>query len=157
MTANFNYGKAAVGPVTILSDMPIDMSEGQPLPPTLGKTEVPVCMIQGPTLDFGPTVPALQLRLTLRPEATPGQVALDLFRLYAAVNELELSHHGAGLMPGDAVHDETPPNGTLSVTFKPAARDGAAERLATVVSAIHDAQDYPSLQRCEAMVVSVAA
>ena|SRR5438128_9182259 len=157
MTPTFNYGKTVVGPVTILSDMPIDMSEGQPLPPNLGKTEVLVRVIQGPTLDFGPAVPALQLRLTLRPEATPGQVALDLFRLYAAVNHLELSHQGAGLLPGEAIHDETASNGTLSVTFKPALRDGAAERLASVVRAIHGAQDYPSLQRCEAMVVSVAA
>jgi hypothetical protein len=141
----------------MLPELAIDMSDGQPLPSNLGKTVVPVHVLPELAVDFGPKVAALELRLTLRPDATPGQVALDLFRLYAAVNALELNLGGSGLLPRDASHDAAPSNGTLSVTFKPANNDGAAERLATVVNAIQGAQDYSSVQRCEAKLVSVAA
>jgi hypothetical protein len=151
------YGRTTLAPVNVLPEMPLDLSEVQPLPADLGKTDTPVHVLPELALDFRPTVPALRLQLTLRAGAAPGQVSLDLFRLYAAVNQLDLSLHGAGLLPGEAAYDEQPPNGTLSVTFKPAEPHGAAERLAHVVSAINAAQAYPSLLRCEAKVVSIAA
>ncbi len=85
-------------------------------------------------------------------------MALDLFRLYTAVNQLELSRRGAGLVPDDASGADAPSNGTLRVTFKPVEPDGAAERLAVIVSAIGEAlKKYPSIERCEAIVVPVAA
>jgi hypothetical protein len=54
MTPDRKYGKTAPAPVTILPASEIDMSDGKPLPANLGKTEVPVTVIEGPTLDFGP-------------------------------------------------------------------------------------------------------
>src|SRR5438128_975447 len=42
MTPDFKYGKTAIAPVTILPELAIDMSEGEPLPANLGRTEVPV-------------------------------------------------------------------------------------------------------------------
>jgi hypothetical protein len=157
MTPKSNCGQTALAPETILPELAIDMSEGQRLPSSLGKTEVPVHVLPEMAVDFGLTVAALQLRLTLRPEATPGQVALDLFQLYAAVNQVELSLGGAGLLPRDATDEAATANGTLSVTFQPANLDGAAERLAAVATAINGAKDYPSLQRCDAKLISVAA
>jgi hypothetical protein len=157
MTPESEYGQTAPAPVTILPELALDLSEGQPLLSDLGKTDVPVHGLPELALDFGPTVPALHLQLTLRAEVPPGLVSLDLFRLYAAVNQLDLSLHGAGLLPGEASYEDQTPNGTLSVTFKPAEPHGAAERLARVVSAINAAQNYPSLLRCEAKVISIAA
>jgi hypothetical protein len=157
MTLNPKYSRTELAPVTILSELAIDMSEGQPVPTSLGKTEVPVCVIQGPTLDFDPTVPALQLCLTLRPGATPERVAVDLFRLCAAAIRLEVSQGGTGLLPGEISYDEPSCNGSLRMTFKPSDARGAAERLAGVVIAIHGAQDYPSFQCCEAKIIAVAA
>src|SRR5439155_20136165 len=120
----------------------------------LGKTEVPVVVLPELAFDMTATepVPSLQMTLTLRPGATPGQVALDLFRLYAAVNQLELSQHGAGLIPDDAACESTANAGTMRVTFRPADPNGAAVRLATVVSAMSGVLKYPSIVRCEAKV-----
>jgi hypothetical protein len=137
--------------------MEIDMSGAQPLRPTLGKTEVPVSVVLGPTLDFSHTVPALKLRLTFRPEATSEQVALDVFRLYAAINQFDLSNKGGGLLPDEVSREEPTSNGTLSITFRLTEPVGAEERLEAVVQAINLFQEYPSLQRCEARVISVAA
>jgi hypothetical protein len=157
MDQNTNYGRTAFGPVVVLPEQVMDMSEGQPLPAPLGKTGVPVHVLPAWEVDFGPTVPAMFLRLTLKPGATPAEVVRDLFRLYAAVNQLDLGQQGSGLLPCEAICEEPPSKGILSVTFKPANPQGAAERLAMVVRAIQGtAKDYPSLQGCEAMVGSVA-
>jgi hypothetical protein len=157
MTPESAYGQTAPASVTILPELAIDMSEGQSLPSELGKTEVPVHVLPELALDFGASVPALRLQLTLQPGVPPWQVSLDLFRLYAAVNQLDLSLHGAGLLPVEASYEAPASNGTFSVTFKPGEAHGAAERLARVVSAIKEMQDYPSLLRCEAKLVSIAA
>jgi len=85
MTPEAKYGQTAPAPVTILPELAIDMSEGQPPLSNLGKTEVPVHVLPELAPDFGPTVPALHLQLTLRPGVPPWQVSVDLFRLYAAV------------------------------------------------------------------------
>jgi hypothetical protein len=157
MVSRSKYGRTAVAPALVLPEMALDLSEGQQLSTTLGKTEVPVQVLPELAMDFGPTVPVLQLRLTLKPGAAPGQVALDLFRLYTAINRFDLSQSGAGLLPEEASYDEPISGGTLSVIFKPANPQGASERLETVISSLGGAQDYPSLQHCEAKVVSVAA
>jgi hypothetical protein len=156
MSQNPKYGRAAPARVTNVSGPPINMLEGIPVPPNLGKTEVPVSAIQGPTLDFAPDVLALQLRLTLRPGTTPEQAALDLFRLCAAVNQVDASQGGTGLLPREAASAEPPVNGSLWVTFQPADPLGAAERLASVASAIAGLVNYASVQACEAKVVAVA-
>jgi len=150
MTPESECGQTASAPVNILPELAMDMAEGQSLLSNLGKTEVPVHVLPELPLDWCPTVPILRLQLTFRPGAAPWQVSLDVFRLYAAVNQLDLSLHGAGLMPAEAFNEEPTSNGTISVTFKPAEAHGAAERLALVVSAINEVQNYPSLLRCEA-------
>jgi hypothetical protein len=133
------------------------MSAGRAKPAELGKTEVPVHVLPELALDFGLTVPALHLQLTLRPDVPPWRVSLDLFRLYAAANQLDLSLHGAGLLAAEAACEERAPEWTVSVIFKPAEPHGAEERLARVIGAIQEVRDYPSLLRCEAKVVTITA
>jgi hypothetical protein len=94
----------------------------------------------------------------VRAGAAPGEVALDLFRLYAALNELERSYHGAGLTPGASHCDATPTNGILHVIFKPADPDGAEERLTRLAETIQSAiGHYPCIERWEAKVVRAVA
>jgi hypothetical protein len=157
MSQNPKYGRAEPAGETNVSGPAIDMFDGNPVPPSFGKTKIPVTALQGPTLNFAPDVLALQLRLTLRPGTTPEQAALDLFRLYAAVNQADLSHGGAGLLPRDASCAEPQANGSVSVTFQPADPHGAAERLAGVASAITELVKFASVEACEARVVAVAA
>jgi hypothetical protein len=157
MTFKSKYGQAAAAPVNILPELTIDLSSGQSLPSNIGKTAAPVHILPELAVDFGPTVPALHLHLTLRPGVSPAQVACDLFRLYAAVNQLDLDLDGAGLLPLEASYEEPPSDGAVWVTFEPAEPLGAGERLARVVTAIKEIDDYPSLMRCEAKVVAIAA
>jgi hypothetical protein len=154
MTPNHPYGQTEPAPVYVLPELAFDLSEGQPLSATLGQTEVPVVVLPELAFDMSATepVPSLQITLSLRTGAAPGQVALDLLRLYAAVNQLELSQHGAGLIPDAAAWDSTANDGTMRVTFRPADPNGAALRLANVVSAMSDALKFPSIVRCEAKV-----
>src|SRR5947208_1111028 len=121
MTPNHKHGQTEPAPVHVLPELAFDLSEGQPLAATPGQTEVPVVVLPELAFDMSATepVPSLQMTLTLRPGATPGQVALDLFRLYAAVNQLELSQHGAGLIPDDTACESTANAGTMRVTFRP--------------------------------------
>jgi hypothetical protein len=158
MNPNRDYGRTEPGPVHILPELLFDLSEGESLPANLGQTEVPVVVLPEVVFDLLPKpVPSLQLTVFLRPEATPGQVALDLFRLYTAMNQLELTHRGAGLAPDDASSEGTPSNGMMRITFKPVEPDGAAERLAAIVTAIGEAQtEYSSIERCEATVLTPA-
>ena len=51
-----------------------------------------------------------------------------------------------------AAWDSTANDGTMRLTFRPADPNGAALRLATVVSAMSDALKFPSIVRCEAKV-----
>jgi hypothetical protein len=160
MTPDNEYGRTEFAPVTILLELAIDMFEGKELPPNLGKTEVPVHVVQGPTLDFAPTVPVLQLRLIFREGATPEQVAEDICRLFIGMNRVDLSHQGAGLLPGEISREGPTSNGTFSVTLKPAELNGAVERLARIASAISQVHDilhcsiarrrwYPALHEIE--------
>jgi hypothetical protein len=151
------FGATGLAPVTVLPELAIDLSLGQVLPSRLGKTEAPLRMLPELEIEFSPTVPVLELRLVLRPQVPSWQVSLDLFRLYAAVNQLDLRHQGSGLLPAEASYDQPNQEGVLSVRFKPFQPQGAAERLGRLASAINEAQEYPSLLRCEAKVVCTAA
>src|SRR5436305_2031607 len=133
MTPDRKYGKAELGPINILPELTWDMFEGKPIPPGLGKTETPVTVLPEMACDFASedTTPVLQLSVCLRPEAIPVQIALDLFRLYAAVHQLELSLGGRGLIPSGHANG-TPAGTSLSVTFKPTDPTGAADRLASL-------------------------
>jgi hypothetical protein len=154
MTHEPTCGKTAVAPVSVLPELAIDLSEEGTVPVQLGKTAVPVQALPELAIDFESTLPALHLELSLRSGVPGWQVSLDLFRLYAKLNQLELSLHGSGLLPAKA----TSASGErVSVTFMPANPIGAAERLARIVSAINDLEDCPAVLRCEAKIVSVAA
>jgi hypothetical protein len=167
MNPHEEYGQTTPVPVNILPELAWDVSEGQPLPTTLGKTEAPVVILPELVCDLKPVepVPALQLRLSLRTGSPPGEVALDLFRLYTALNQLELSHRGSGLTLEDALCDVLPTNGTMRITFKPTDPNGAADRLTELVRVINEMstnepglrQPYRSIERWEAQMVPVAA
>src|SRR4051794_70636 len=101
MTPGDEYGKTGLGPTHLLPSLAFEM----PIDPSVkcGKAEGPVRLL--PSLEFDLTEQkasaALQLVVQLREEASPEQVSVDLFRLYAAINELELSYGGAGLRVDD--------------------------------------------------------
>jgi hypothetical protein len=166
MTPDQEYGRTAPAPVHVLPELTFDLAEGRPLPATLGKTTAPVHVLPELAFDLRPGEPGpvLQLTVSLRPGATPGEVALDLFRLYRVLNQLELSQRGGGLIPVDALCDVTPTDGTIRVTFRTADPDGAAERLTKLVSAINGAAGgppneltpYRSIERWKAQVVADA-
>jgi hypothetical protein len=56
MSPKSDYGRTALAPATILPELAIDISEGQPLASDFGKTEVPVHVLPELAVDFGPTV-----------------------------------------------------------------------------------------------------
>jgi hypothetical protein len=169
MTANHEQGRTAPDAVNILPELELDLSEGKPGPSPLGKTQRPVNLLPELSWDqqADEAVPVLQLNLSLRPGATPEELALDLFRLYTAVNRLELSYYGSGLTPDGASCDLTPAGGKMRVTFKPATPAGAWERLTRLVRTINEASSnavdagatlqYASIERCEARVINTAA
>src|SRR5437870_4958717 len=99
MTSHDEHDQTAPGPVHLLAEQVFDFSEGQPLTLALGKTDAPVRILPELVFDLRPagSVPALQLSLSLQPGIAPGEAALDLFRLYTAMNQLDVSHHGSGL------------------------------------------------------------
>ena len=153
--------------MNILPEWTFDVSEVQPLPPGLGKTETPVHVLPEFTenLPLAAPIPVLQLLLFLQPGAKAADVASDLVRLWKAINDLELSYQGAGLTPGDA----TSIDGAVRLIFQPTDPAGAAERLARLVSTINMTANnaaaaeslilqLATIERCEAAVVkSVAA
>src|SRR5215213_4296530 len=93
------YG-STVAPVRVLPPMELDFLAGQPVPPGLGKTHVPVRPL--PPL-AGELVPPPEVMLTLwvRPDATPGAVGADLFAVWKALDEFDRDGKGAGLRPGE--------------------------------------------------------
>jgi hypothetical protein len=173
MTPRPKYGRATFAPVKVLPELIVDFSDGLLVAGNLGKTETPVRVLPEMSCDFAAeeATPVLQLNVSLRPGATPGQVALDMFRLYAAVNGLELSYGGAGLVVEDTLCDAGRADGTLQLAFKPTDPEGAAERLGRVVSTITPfytagnntaasetlVLQFPTIERCEAEVVKPAA
>ena len=87
MTPNDGCDQTVPGPVHLLAEQVFDFSENQPLSPTLGKTDAPVCILPELVLQWRParSVPALQLSLSLQPGIAPGEAALDLFRQWRAI------------------------------------------------------------------------
>src|SRR5262245_34572524 len=93
-------GPTGFGEVSALPPQVFDLSEGSALE-GLGRAGLPVHNLPEVVFDLSQrhASPALELSLYLRSGVAGGELALDLFRLYAAVNQLELSHQGAGLTP----------------------------------------------------------
>jgi hypothetical protein len=147
------YGRCEIAEAAPLPELAFDLSGGQSLE-GLGRTDMPVHDLPPIMFDLlGAPAPAvLELSVSLRPGSPAGEVALDLFRLYAAVNELALSHPGGGLRPVGA--GELAEDGTVRVTFAPAEPEGARERLQKIAEAINTAavgtQQYRAIDRCEA-------
>jgi hypothetical protein len=169
MPPNGQYGRTVPAVANILPELVFDLAEDQRQPRSLGKTETPVNLLAVLACDLMPSeaVPVLQLSVRLRPGATTEEVARDLFRLYAAVNRLDLSLRGAGLTPDDASCEATPTGATMRLTFKPTDPSGSLERLTGLVRAINEADNghrppddalrYPSIESCEAQVIQAAA
>jgi len=167
MSENPRIGQTASAPVHILPRLEWDMSEGQTLPADLGETWIPVTFLPEQSFDLQPSLPVLtlQLKLHLRDQTPPGELALDLFRLYTAVNRLELSQARAGLTPYDASCDLIPTGGTMRVSFTPIDPTGAAERLTTLAETINGTVNFDGflgrpawcITRCEAQVVGNGA
>lgn len=155
-----------MGIVNVLPELVFDLSEGQPQPLALGKTDTPVHLLPELACELvrPEQVPVLQLSLSLRPGALPAEVALDVLRLYAALNRLERSYRGAGLNPDDAAWERAAAGTTMRINLKPADPAGAGDRLAKLVRTINSTADnsadvmrYPSIERCEAQVIRTAA
>jgi len=163
MSTDRESGRATGVPAKLLPGQTFDLSEGQRLPSTPGKTNAPVNLL--PELGFdlrpGESVPALQLSLSLR----PGEVALDLLRLYVALNQLELGQHGAGLTPDEDLCQATSVAGEMCITLKATDPNGARDRLSRLAELINGVANigpdalprYASIERCQAQVLMDAA
>jgi hypothetical protein len=169
MSADRALGRTIPDSVHNLPEVVFDFSEAQEVGCAVGKTEMPVRLLPELAfdLDSGGSVTILQLTLSLRSGSTREEVALDLFRLYAALNHLERSHGGSGLSPNDAAFDATVSGGELRVRFTPTERSAAPERLARLVRAINGTAGAPSdcdaifgyrsIETCAAQVIQSAA
>jgi len=168
MKADRAMGRTIPMTVHNLPEVVFDFSEAPQPGAAVGKTEMPVRLLPALAfdLDSGGGVAILQLTLSLRSDSTREEVAMDLVRLYAAINRLELSHGGSGLTPNDAVFDAKAAGGELRISFTPTERSSAPERLARLVRSINqvtgDHSDsavlaYRSIETCAARVVQSAA
>jgi hypothetical protein len=168
MLPNRKYGRAVAVSAIPLPELVFDLSEGgAPVTPH-GKTETPVNILPELVFDLhaGEPTPALQLNLFLRLQATPGEVALDLFRFVEAVNQLDLTFRGTGLTPDDALCQAAPTGEKMRIVLRPRGPEGAADRLARLAAAINAKADpavpmqrlsYRSIERWEATVLPSAA
>jgi hypothetical protein len=169
MTVNREFGRTIADPVRNLPEVVFDLSAGVPRAAGLGRTEVPMRLLPEAAFDLQPArgTAALQITVSLRPDATREEVALDLFRLYAAVNRLELSERGSGLTPEDASFETSVTGWEMRIRFTPTEPAGASERLARLVRTINGtvnnpvnvevASPYRSIERCAAQLIQAAA
>ena len=159
MNSNREYGQTEPAPVHVLPELVFDLSEGEQLPATLGQTEVPVIVLPEVAFDLIPEPAAVNTDHGI--PATRGDAGAGGPRPVPPLHSDESTGTyppGAGLVPDDASSEGTPSNGTMRITFKPVEPDGAAERLAAIVTAIGEAQtEYSSIERCEATVLAPAA
>ena len=134
---NFGQSEAAV---VVLPDLAFDLAEGKPLPgpAQLGKADMPVRVLEELAFDLQ-SLPVLQVTVQVRAEATPTQIGYDLYRLYVALNQLDLSLNGHGLTPDEATPLATS-NGSCTVTFRPNRPEGAAQRFAQMADLINASQ-----------------
>jgi hypothetical protein len=168
MLPSRKYGRAVAVSAALLPELVFDLSAGGTSAVPIGKTETPVNIL--PELVFDPhaaePAPALQLSVFVRPQATPGEVALDLFRFVEAVNQLDLTFRGTGLTPDDALCEAAPTGERMRIVLRPRGPEGAADRLAQLAEAINGGKhpavplqgpNYRSIERCEAKVLPAAA
>src|SRR5262249_7430716 len=130
-----NFGKAEAAAVQVLPDLAIDFAESNPLPSLLGKTDTPVHLLPELAFDLQ-SLPALCVTVHVRAEATPTQIGYDLYRLYVALNQLDLSLNGTGLTPDEPTALSSS-NGSCTVTFRPNRPEGAAQRFTQIADLIN--------------------
>jgi hypothetical protein len=169
MTPDGELGRTIPDPVRNLPEVLFDFSAAVQRTVALGRTQVPMRLLPEVAFDLqpAPATAVLQITVSLRPDATREEVALDLFRLYAAVNRLELSDRGSGLTPYDASFEAGATGGEMRIRFTPTEPSGASERLARLVRtinrtinnpvAVEAALQYRSLEQCAAQVIQAAA
>jgi hypothetical protein len=168
MLPNRKYGRSAAVSAVPLPELVFDLSEGGASATPRGKTETPANILPELVVDLhaADPVPALQLNLFLRSQATPGEVALDLFRFVVAVNQLDLTLRGTGLAPDEALCEAAPTGEKMRIVLRPRGPEGAAERLAWLAEAINGGTNpavpmqrlnYRSIERFEAKVLPSAA
>lgn len=143
MNPERKYGQTEFEPVHILQPAVFDFFDGRPLPPGLGQTEMPVTILPAWEIDMSEAVvaPLLALTLHLHPEATPGAVAVDLFRVWKVLNEYELSLGGAGLNPGEPRDEQTADGTVIRLVLTCSEPTGAAGRLTKLAAVVNDAAD----------------
>ncbi len=167
MAPNREHGRAVPVSAVPLPELAFDLAEGAASSLPAGRTETPVNVLPELVCERQGVTPGLvlQLSLHLRSQAGPGEVALDLFRLFVAVNQLDASFRGTGLIPDDA-QCEALAGGRMRVVLRPREPDGAAGRLARLAEAINTAANppalaqqppYRSIERWEAKVLPSAA
>jgi hypothetical protein len=115
----------------------------------LGRTDTPVNVLPSLAFDMQPQTPPPSLALTVRVrrDAQALDVAFDLCRLFATINQLEVKLGGAGLMLHEGFLQEQA-NGrkravpteqiNAAVLLVPTEANDAAGRLARVIDALHD-------------------
>jgi hypothetical protein len=168
MLPSRKVGRAVAVSAAPLPELIFDLSEGGAPATPLGKTETPVNILAEFVFDLhaAEPAPALQLSLYLRSQATPGEVALDLFRFVVAVNQLDLSFRGTGLTPDDALCEAAPTGETMRIVLRPRGLEGAVDRLVRLAEAINGVTNpavpmqrlnYRSIERWEAIVLPAAA
>src|SRR5262245_61017378 len=138
MSAEPKYGRAAPESVNVLPELTLDMLEGKPIPPGLGKTHTPVNVL--PPLSFAmpaeKPLPVLQLTIAFRPEATAAQIGRDYHRLFVLLNEQDLAQGGSGLQPVEVVNEAISARGEVQLAFRPIDPNNAARRLAKLIETI---------------------
>jgi hypothetical protein len=137
MDPKSKFGKTVPAPVRVLKPVEFDFAHGQPLPPGVGRTHVPVQSLQELT---GPMVPPPEVTVSLwvRPGATPAAVGADLFAVWKALDGYDRSQNGAGLQPGE-VHNERTADGEVIRLVLAVAGPGAIERLVRLRDAVNGA------------------
>jgi hypothetical protein len=137
MDPNSQFGKTAPAPVRVLKPVEFDFAQGQPLPPGLGKTHVPVRLLPELAGELVPP-PAVTVSLWVRPDATPAAVGADLFAVWKALDEYDRSQNGAGLQPGEIRNQRTADGEVIQLVLA-VAGPGAAERLIRLRDAVNGA------------------
>jgi hypothetical protein len=158
-----HHGKSEFGPTNILPPIEFDFTSSEDT--AYGKSELvtEVHVLPPLTVDLTPEVsrPALRLTLRLRPTATPAEIAYDLFRLYAALNEYELSLGGSGLKFDESHGGSPTADGRVMLTFVLLTPDNAVQRIGELVKRINENVRvmFPAsgvIEACEASLVQAA-
>jgi hypothetical protein len=155
MSAQRKLGQTIPGPVKVLPELAFDMLEGKPVPAGLGKTHMPVKVLQPLSFDMqsadmqsAQETPILQLTIAFHPNATAAQIGRDCHQLHVVLS-------GKGLLPIDCPNDLASGNGDVRLAFQPLDMAHARERIEPMIAAIEAAvRDLQSIRTCEARLAA---